>query len=204
METWPTGLVPGREGPHRNYTDAKGPAWHATTQQSCAERPKLSPEESHPMSQLSNKRGKAALDRLYRGHRGAGPGLLFLDFDDVICTSSPYGGYDLFSTDGHPADLFERLWHPPAVDTLLSVLAEHQPRVVITTSWLRLMERDGFEPLLHRTGLSAVAAALHVAWEAPALRDMTRHGAIDAEWIMRRLWRIRGEADPPGIVRLSA
>jgi hypothetical protein len=127
-------------------------------------------------------RGKAALDRLYRGHRATGPGLLFLDFDDVICMNSPYGGYDLFDSSERPADLYERLWHPPAVNALLSVLAEHQPRIVITTSWLRLMERAGFETLFRRTGLSAVADALHDAWEAPAMRDMTRHGAIEG-WL---------------------
>lgn len=127
-------------------------------------------------------RCKSALDRLYRGRQGAGQGLLFLDFDGIICLNSPYGGYDLFDSSERPSDLYERLWHPPAVNALLSVLAGHQPRVVITTSWLRLMERDGFEALFRRTGLSAVADALHDAWEAPAMRDMTRHGAIE-RWL---------------------
>jgi len=124
--------------------------------------------------------GKAALDRLYRGFHGTGAGLLFLDFDDVICTSKPYGGYDLFqAADEQPADLFERLWHPPAVQALLTILEEHAPRVVITTSWLRLMERAGFEALFRKTGLEPVANALHQQWEAPALRGVTRHGAIE-------------------------
>lgn len=134
--------------------------------------------------------GKAALDRFYRGHRCPGAGLLFLDFDDVICTSKPYGGYDLFQDESErPADLYEKLWHPPAVQALLAILEEHAPRIVITTSWLRLMEREAFEALFRRTGLAAVADALHPAWEAPALRGMTRLDAIES-WLHRNY---RGE-----------
>lgn len=129
------------------------------------------------------RHGKAALNRMYRGHRGNGPGLLFLDFDDVICTSKPYGGYDLFvPAEERPSDLYERLWHPPAAQTLLEILEAYGPRVVITTSWLRLMERNGFEALFRKTGLGVVADALHSAWEAPAMRGMTRLGAIE-KWL---------------------
>jgi hypothetical protein len=92
--------------------------------------------------------------------------LLFLDFDDVICINSTYGGYDVFAPDP-PADLCEKLWHPPAIQTLLAIIDEHRPAVVITTSWLRLMDRAGFEELFRRTGLHAVADSLHPAWEAP-------------------------------------
>lgn len=45
------------------------------------------------------------------------PPLLFLDFDDVICVNAPYGGYDVLAaaTGTAPADLWERLWHPPTI-----------------------------------------------------------------------------------------
>ena len=129
--------------------------------------------------------GKAALDGLYRGVRQVGrPPLLFLDFDDVLCINSPYGGYDVFAADG-PTDLWERLWHPPAAQTLLAVLEAHQPRVVVTTSWLRLMERPGFEGLFRRTGLAPVADALHEAWEAPQRLGATRLQAIE-QWLNAR------------------
>jgi hypothetical protein len=61
-------------------------------------------------------------------------------------------------------------------------VAEHKPRVVITTDWLRFMERDEFEALLRRTGLSPIADVLHDAWEALEMGDMTRYGAID-RWL---------------------
>jgi hypothetical protein len=106
--------------------------------------------------------------------------LLFLDFDDVICINSPYGGYDVLAPNP-PEDLYARLWHPPAVQTLLAIIYEHRPAIVITTSWLRLMSREGFEALFRRTGLQAVADSLHVAWEAPPERG-SRLNAIE-RWL---------------------
>lgn len=128
-------------------------------------------------------RGKAALDRLYRGQRGTGQGLLFLDFDDVLTLSQPYGGYDFFqAVEDQPVDLYEKLWHPPAARTLHAIIDEFSPRVVIATSWLRLMDRSGFEALFRRTGMSRVADAFHSAWAAPARPNMTRHDAIQ-RWL---------------------
>jgi hypothetical protein len=110
-------------------------------------------------------------------------GLLFLDFDDVICLNTPYGGYDLFqTTDDRPADLYQRLFHAPAVEVLLRVMNQATPRVVITTSWLNMMERAGFEALFRNTGLGLVADALHDAWEAPTLRGRSRLEAIE-NWL---------------------
>ncbi|MCA6218975.1 hypothetical protein KGA65_20730 [Ideonella sp. B7] len=137
--------------------------------------------------------GKAALDRLYRGQVEAGPGLLFLDFDEIICLSRPYGAYELFDAESQPIDLFEKLWHPPSKAVLLSIMEEHSPRVVITTSWLRLMERGGFVDLFSRTGLDSVAAALHEHWDAPTNAGKTRHDAIER-------WLFAHHASEPVIV----
>lgn len=123
------------------------------------------------------------LAQKHRRRWSPGPGLLFLDFDDVICTNTPYGGYDLVqSFESRPDDLYERLWHPPAVEVLLHIQKVHAPRVVVTSSWLRLMERDGCEDLFRRTGLDVIADALHVHWEAPAMTGMTRLDAIE-RWL---------------------
>jgi hypothetical protein len=112
--------------------------------------------------------------------------ILFLDFDDVICLNEPYGGYDVIAPESErPADLWQRLWHPPAVETLLAVVEAHKPHIVLTTSWLRLMDREGFEQLFAATGLEAVSSALHPsAWEAPGLREWgdTRNAAIE-RWL---------------------
>ncbi|MFN3736782.1 HAD domain-containing protein [Hydrogenophaga sp.] len=115
---------------------------------------------------------------------GFGPGVLFLDFDDVICLNKPYGGYDLFQmVDAPPEDLYQRIWHRPAVAVLLAILWEHRPRVVLTTSWLRMMEREGFEDLLCRTGLSEVSRSLHDSWSAPAVQGARRIDAIES-WLL--------------------
>jgi len=131
-----------------------------------------SPDEERPTDQSGNSRSN-----------DFGPGVLFLDFDDVFCLNKPYGGYDLFQKfDARPVDLYERLWHQPAVDVLLAILQEHKPRVVLTTSWLRMMERDGFEDLFHRTGLSEVCRLLHSAWCAPAKPGDRRLDVIES-WL---------------------
>jgi hypothetical protein len=132
----------------------------------------------------SRRFGKAALDQLYRGVRQPGRPLLFLDFDDVICTNDPYGGYDVFLPD-HPVDLWERLWNPKAVATLRVILDKYDPQVVLTTSWLRLLDREGFENIFQRTGLEKLTRALHPDWEAPQEKDRTRFQAIE-KWLNAR------------------
>jgi hypothetical protein len=110
--------------------------------------------------------------------------LLFLDFDDVIClkrTHSRRAGYDVLA--GLPPDeVYKRLFHPPAVETLLEIMAEHRPRVILTTSWLRHTERAEFETIFRRTGLDTVADSLHEFWDAPAVRGRTRGRAIE-DWL---------------------
>ena len=112
------------------------------------------------------------------------PPIIFLDFDDVIALNTTYGGYDVISPGAKPADLFIKLFHPPAVALLLNLVKVHNPRVVITTSWLRFFERDGMEQLLNKTSMPAIAVALHDVWEAPANRGMTRLEQIDV-WLAR-------------------
>jgi hypothetical protein len=112
------------------------------------------------------------------------PPTIFLDFDDVICLNCPYGGYDVM-TKPWPNDLWELLFAAEAKAVLLDVLQQTSARVVITTSWLRFLERPAFEAVFKETGLAAVAAALHPSWDAPEDRDMTRSAAID-RWLSRQ------------------
>jgi hypothetical protein len=136
------------------------------------------------VKEASSGGGLAALRRFYQTGVGFGVPTVFLDFDDVLCLNRPFGAYDVFQvTDSRPADLFERLWHPPAVQVLLDLVEEHQPRVVITSSWLMLSDQqDAFATLFRLTGLAGVAERLHEKWEAPADRGMTRLGAIE-RWL---------------------
>jgi len=136
--------------------------------------------------QLMPKQSEAALDALYRGVRVQGRPLLFLDFDDVLCLQKPYGSQDVFQTRAErPVDLWDRLWHPTAAQTLLSIVEEHRPQIVITTNWLRLIERAGFVALFQRTGLGVIAEVLHDAWDAPQDRGFTRYQAIE-KWLCAR------------------
>lgn len=105
-----------------------------------------------------------------------------VDADDVICVNNPYGFYDVLADGPKPVDLFERLFDPTAVGTLRQFLSEHSPRVVLTTSWLRFLDRAGFEQLFRAAELEVVASALHDHWEAPQNRGQTRFDAIDS-WL---------------------
>lgn len=107
--------------------------------------------------------------------------IVFLDFDDVICCNAPYGGEHVFS-EPRPADLWERLFAPEPVKTLLAVVERHNPKFVITTSWLRHMSRDTCDKILRYSGLSAVADRMHETWDAWPSRSMSRREAIE-RWL---------------------
>jgi len=112
--------------------------------------------------------------------------LLFLDMDDVLCLNDPYGGYDvlLASRGDVPEDLWLKLFHPQARAVLLQTVQEHQPAVVLTTSWIRFLERPGFEAIFKKTGLEMLSASLHEAWEAPQVHGQTRCQAIEG-WLSK-------------------
>jgi hypothetical protein len=103
--------------------------------------------------------------------------LLFLDFDDVVCLNQPYGGFDALSA-APPPGLYENLFAQGPRAVLRNIHDEHQPRYVITTSWLRFFEKKGLAQVLTRGGLSFVAENLHEHWEAPPLRETARASVI--------------------------
>ncbi len=107
--------------------------------------------------------------------------IVFLDFDDVICVNCVYGGYDVIAPDP-PVDLWENLFHEPAVATLLEIIEDHGPQVVITTSWLRFLTREALETILRKTQMEPVADALHSEWEAPQDAGCDRLQAIQ-RWL---------------------
>lgn len=109
--------------------------------------------------------------------------IILLDFDEVIVLNRPgdVGGFDAISPDS-PPDLWERLFHKPAMQTLVEAITAHHARVVITTSWLRFLERDGFEHIFRQSALDVLSESLHDCWEAPQNRGETRAQAID-RWL---------------------
>lgn len=114
--------------------------------------------------------------------------LLFLDLDDALCVNSMYGGSDVVALD-KPADLWEKLFHPLAVATLPELVDEVDPRNIMTTSWARFIEHQGFVDVFDKTGLLAVAARLHGRRVAEPLHGATRRDAID-RWMAQHF---RGE-----------
>ena len=108
---------------------------------------------------------------------------MFLDVDDVFCLNRPYGGYDVASP-SPPADLWKELFHAPAVALLCEVALKFNPRFVLTTSWLRIMELGTLESVLRKCGLGPVADRLHPQGEVVGNRGQSRHAAI-AAWLAK-------------------
>jgi hypothetical protein len=106
---------------------------------------------------------------------------LFLDFDDVICLNRPYGGYDVAARE-RPQDLWEKLWHAPAVALLEGVVTELHPHVVLTTSWLQFLQLEEAKALFEQTRMPWLADAIHPDGEALQGRGWTRLQAVDA-WL---------------------
>lgn len=109
--------------------------------------------------------------------------IILLDFDDVIVLNRPgqFGGYDVIAPNP-PPQLWSNLFHVPATEVLVEALIQHSAQVVITTSWLRFMMREGFERMFTMTGLGVLNENLHDAWEAPQNRGETRAQAVD-RWL---------------------
>ena len=107
--------------------------------------------------------------------------LLFLDIDDVLYLNRPYGGYDV-AQKAWPDDLAHRLWHRPALDVLERLVAEFQPQVVVTSSWLGFMLLASIESLFRSTGAPWLADVLHPEGEALQMRGASRFDAIEA-WL---------------------
>ena len=67
---------------------------------------------------------------------------------------------------------------------LQTLMDEFAPRLVLTTSWLKLLDRDQFEELFRRCGLEVAAASLHEHWAVAADRGLSRHDAI-VRWLQQ-------------------
>ena len=119
---------------------------------------------------------------------GTRPSLLFLDLDDVLCLNAPYGGLHAFrAAHSHgqcPPDLYSNLFRREAVDALNVLLDECDPKVVLTTSWLALLQQPHFIDLFRLTGLERIGTNLHPLWDAAADRGVSRLAAID-QWLAR-------------------
>lgn len=112
--------------------------------------------------------------------------LLFCDLDDVLCLGQPYGcaqaRNSLLRPATAPHDLWSKLFEREAVQALKTLFDEFNPQVVITSSWLSLLDREHFIEVFDKTGLSCVAVNLHQHWDAPTDYGKSRLEAID-RWL---------------------
>jgi hypothetical protein len=114
------------------------------------------------------------------------PSILFFDIDDVLCLNQPKGCLQAYCSlnrpDFTPANLWENLFSVEAVNALKTLLEDCQPRVVVTSTWLSLMDKQQLQDVFRKTGLTLLADSFHSKWDAPTNRDQSRLDAIEA-WL---------------------
>lgn len=119
--------------------------------------------------------------------------VLFLDFDDVLCLNSPYGGYDVITALSQVEkktgavrdfkDIWANLFARDACSLLEKINAEFAPLYVISTSWRHFLNRDAFVTVLMNTGLEFVARHLHEHWETPIFPSPQRREREICRWL---------------------
>ncbi|RYH30605.1 MAG: hypothetical protein EON54_21725, partial [Alcaligenaceae bacterium] len=112
--------------------------------------------------------------------------IIFLDIDDVLCPNQPYGGSHVFDALYNPEraspELYDKLFRKESIGVLNQLVAEFNPFVVLTTSWLLLLQRQHFVDLFNRSGLACVASNLHSHWGAFGNLGDSRLQVIEA-WL---------------------
>lgn len=122
--------------------------------------------------------------------RSATP-VVFLDIDDVLCLSDPYGGYDaiLAVNDRHPRPnkVYQHLFVERARLVMGRVHEEMQRRVryVISSTWREHFDRNQMVSVLTQGGLSFVAQSLveGEAWCTPSDVGLGRRADDIAGWL---------------------
>lgn len=114
--------------------------------------------------------------------------IIFLDIDDVLCPNQLYGSSHVFDALYNPerasTELYEGLFSRESIYVLNQLVAEFKPAVVLTTSWLLLLQQHHFLALFNRSGLSCVASSLHDCWGAFGNLGDSRLQVID-DWLVQ-------------------
>ena len=121
--------------------------------------------------------------------------ILFLDFDDVLCLNTTYGGYDVILAlaqiekgTARPEDFREmwtQLFDGDAKAYLKALHEEFEPRYVLSTSWRKFLDKEAFITVFENCGLEFVAKNLHPAVQTPAFESP------------QLAWRTPGFLSPP-------
>jgi len=118
--------------------------------------------------------------------------ILFLDFDDVVCLNSTYGGYDALLAlrevqkgEAKVAD-FQNMWDvlfdKACVENLRLINAEFTPTYVVSSSWTRFMDKETLTTVLLHGGLPFVCDNLHPDWETVKTASPLRSKEVD-HWL---------------------
>jgi hypothetical protein len=133
------------------------------------------------------------------------PIVLFLDFDDVICLNAPYGAYDVMLALREVeksekkledfADMWEKLFDAKAKAHLKAIHEEFEPQYVLSSSWIKRMDRDALVESFNQTGLGFIADNLHSTWRTTDAQEggvradeingwLSRHPQCKDRWIV--------------------
>ena len=130
---------------------------------------------------------------LAAGAANAAVPVLFLDLDDVLCMSSPYGGFDAIAAvnDRHvnPFQVYQRLFVPHATFALEQIhgAMESAVRYVISSTWRESFSRAQLDFVFRQAGLGFIADNLHDGelWRTPPKFGRSRRIDEIAEWLDR-------------------
>ena len=117
--------------------------------------------------------------------------LMFLDIDDVLCLSSPYGGFAaIAAVNGqhvNPAAVYRELFAAGAVQALKRVHDEMGARIryVISSTWRESFSREQLDVLFRQSGLGFVADSLvgGRAWCTPSKFRLGQRVDEIAQWL---------------------
>ena len=126
-------------------------------------------------------------------HQSLANPLVFLDIDDVLCLSSPYGGFDAIAAvnDRHvnAAAVYRELFAAGAVQALKRVHDEMDARIryVISSTWRESFSREQLEVVFRQSGLGFVADGLvdGAAWRTPMKFRLSQRVDEIAQWLMQ-------------------
>lgn len=127
---------------------------------------------------------------------------VFLDIDDVICLSNPFGGYDaidvVYDRCPNPEAVYKALFAAASVAVLRHVhdTMDGRLRYVISSTWREYFSREQLREVFRRSGLDFVADQLHGpdSWSTPTDVPSGQRTDEIATWIERH------HADEPFVI----
>lgn len=133
--------------------------------------------------------------------------IIFLDFDDVICLNTHFGGYDAkraldveSKSNSNNQFIWDRLFDIKAKENLFQMHSVWMPIYVISSSWRLLFEKQEILVILENCGLGFVAQNLHKEWSTPKIHQKGLRSAEIGTWLrqhpeLRDSWVILDDAN---------